>query len=66
MLIKLHLNLVISMQNDSIFLSEVKDFFHEIHPTLSAKVMEIYNAKDFFVDEKKDGSPVTQLSLIHI
>ena len=52
------------MQNDSIFLSEVKDFFHEIHPSLSAKVMEIYNAKDFFVDEKKDGSPVTQADLV--
>ena len=52
------------MQNDSIFLSEVKDFFYEIHPTLSAKVMEIYNAKDFFVDEKNDGSPVTQADLV--
>ena len=52
------------MQNDSIFLSEVKDFFHEIHPILSAKVMEIYNSKDFFIDEKKDGSPVTQADLV--
>ena len=53
-----------SIQTDPIFLKEAKDFFHEIHPILSAKVMEIYNSKDFFVDEKKDGSPVTQADLL--
>ena len=52
-----------SIQNDPIFLKEAKNFFYEINPTLSAKVMEIYNSRDFFVDEKKDGSPVTQADL---
>lgn len=52
-----------SIQNDPIFLKEAKNFFYEINPILSAKVMEIYNSRDFFVDEKKDGSPVTQADL---
>lgn len=52
------------MTNDSIFIKEAKDFFREVHPILSARVMEIYNSRDFFIDEKKDGSPVTQADLI--
>ena len=52
------------MTNDSVFIKEAKDFFREVHPILSASVMEIYNSRDFFIDEKKDGSPVTQADLI--
>ena len=52
------------MTNDSVFIKEAKDFFREVHPILSARVMEIYNSRDFFIDEKKDGSPVTQADLI--
>ena len=40
------------MTNDSIFIKEAKDFFREVHPILSARVMEIYNSRDFFIDEK--------------
>ena len=39
------------MTNDSIFIKEAKDFFREVHPILSARVMEIYNSRDFFIDE---------------
>ena len=52
------------MTNDSIFIKEAKDFFREVHPILSARVMEIYNSRDFFIDEKKDRTPVTQADLI--
>ena len=57
-------NFAISMTNDSVFIKEAKDFFREMHPILSARVMEIYNLKRFFIDEKKDGSPVTQADLM--